>query len=289
MNSQSSPGRHAPTTSRSTAPLGPGTLTWELFGDQRSALLGGRTATLQAMHPGVGAVLWDSSNFRNEVVDRLMRSAAPIMGVIYDDPARATGIAVRDIHKGMVGTDTTGRHWHALKPELFYWVHATFVESMVATQQHFGTPLTRAQKDQLIAESPAYWDSYGVRAPREHWVDWADFEDYWNHTVEHDLERNKTTDFVFRNPMAMRDVPRNMAPLLWSALHRPTRRTLAWLTTGLLDDRTRDILELNWSNTDRRAFAATSAAVRHAWPLVPESRRYLPRAARGRARAQESR
>ncbi len=287
MSTSPSPNEFVP-PGQATEPLGPDSLTWKLFGDIRTGLLAGRTATLQAMHPGVGAVLWDSSHFRWELVDRLLRSAAPILGVIYDEPALGTGVAVRDVHKGMVGTDTAGRRWHALKPELFYWVHATFVESMVATQEHFGTPLTRTEKDQLIAESPAYWSAYGVRAPREHWVDWADFESYWNHTIEHELERNKTTDFVFRNPAAMRPRPAKVPSPLWSVMHRPTRRGFTWLTTGLLPDHARQILEEDWSTADSRALSATSAVIRRAWPLIPEDRRYLPRAARGRARVQES-
>jgi len=236
------------------------------------------------MHPGVGAVLWDSSQFRWELVDRLQRSAAPILGVIYDEPERNTGRTVRDFHKGKIGTDSAGHHWHALKPELFYWVHATFVESMVATQQHFGTPLTLAEKDRLIAESPAYWAAYGVRTPREHWADWGDFEAYWNHALEHELERNKTTDFVFHSPGALKATPRNVSPVLWSVLHRPAHRGFAWLTAGSLPERARHILGVRWSRADQIAFAASSAAVRRGWHLTPENRRYLPRAAAGFAR-----
>jgi uncharacterized protein (DUF2236 family) len=35
---------------------------------------------------------------------------------------------------------------------VFWWSHATFVESIIAGSEYFGTPLTPAEKDQLIAE-----------------------------------------------------------------------------------------------------------------------------------------
>ena len=285
MTIPSQPGNYTPQADRSTVPLGPESLTWKLFGDMRFALVAGRTATLQAMHPGVGAVLWDSSRFRWELADRLWRSVPPILGVIYDEPKQSTGRTVRDFHKGMKGTDTTGRHWHALKPELFYWVHATFVESMVAAQQHFGTPLTPSEKDQLIAESPAYWATYGVRAPQEHWADWADFEHYWNTTMENELERNRTTDFALHTRDALRPPPTNVPALLWSAVHRPAHASLSWVTNGVMSPQEREILGLRWAQRDRLAFAATSAVVRQAWKLVPEDRGYFPRAAAGIARA----
>jgi uncharacterized protein (DUF2236 family) len=215
-------------------PLGAGSLTWKLFGDLRSVPLGGRTATLQAMHPAVGAVLWDSSRFREELVDRLLRSFPPILGVVYDDPAQQTGRTVRDFHKAKTGTDSSGRRWHALEPEAFLWVHATFVESMVATQAHFGTPPSTSEKDRLISESPAYWNAYGVRAPGAHWQDWDGFQAYWDHTVDHLLENNATTDWTFRNADMVRPVPTHVPKLLWPLLRHPTRRSLLWITTGLL-------------------------------------------------------
>ncbi|GAA2427877.1 oxygenase MpaB family protein [Mycolicibacterium llatzerense] len=256
-------------------------LTWKLFGDRRSTPVGFRTATLQAMHPGVGAVLWDSSQFRWELFDRLLRSLPPILGVVYDDPALRTGHTVRGFHKGRVGTDADGRRWHALGPEVFFWVHATFVESMVATQERFGTPLTLSEKDQLIAESRTYWDAYGVRAPREHWTDWADFEAYWNEMLANRLGRNQTTDAVYRDRAASDVRPTQVPPILWAILRRPVRGSMLWLTTGLLPERAREHLDLDWTRTDELILTAIGTTVRCAWPLTPERLRYFGRARKG--------
>ncbi|WP_169587217.1 oxygenase MpaB family protein [Antrihabitans stalactiti] len=277
-----------PLPSRSEAALpalDSSSLTWKLFGDIRSTPIGLRTATLQAMHPGVGAVLWDSSRFRWELFDRLLRSLPPILGVVYDDPAERTGRTVRDFHKGRVGTDAYGRRWHALGPEVFFWVHATFVESMVATQDHFGTPLTTAEKDQLVAESHAYWNAYGVRAPRELWSDWVDFEAYWNDVLENRLDRNQTTDSVFVDRAAFVVVPTGVPPIVWRLVRRPVRGVSLWLTTGLLPEPARQRLDRDWTRADALMLTVITALVRHSWPVMPTQYRYFPRARAGLGRA----
>jgi uncharacterized protein (DUF2236 family) len=123
-------------------PIGPDSLTWRWLGDRRLLLFLARTGTLQNMHYAVGAALQDHSDFFADPWDRLLRSIPPILGVIYDPPEMATAIAVRDYHKDLKGTDPKGRRYHALNPEVYWWTHATFIEVIVAMNDHFGTPLT---------------------------------------------------------------------------------------------------------------------------------------------------
>src|SRR6478609_4256788 len=105
-------------------PLGPGSLTWECFGDVRGLLLVGRAGILQNMHPAIGAGVDQHSDYFNNPWNRLLRSMAPILGVVYDGPsAPATGADVRDFHKEIKGVDQNGRRYHALQPEVYYWAH----------------------------------------------------------------------------------------------------------------------------------------------------------------------
>ena len=117
-------------------PLGPDSLTWRYFGDARGLLFTVRAGVLQAMHPAIDAALLQHSDFLENPINRLLRSAPPILGVVYDGPqAGPTGAWVRDQHKTIKGTDSKGRKYHALSPDAFYWAHATFFESIIAGQE----------------------------------------------------------------------------------------------------------------------------------------------------------
>ena len=73
-------------------PLGPDSLTWELFGDWRGLLQGPWAGSMQNMHPQLGAAVEQHSIFFTERMPRLLRSLYPIGGVVFDgDRAPQTG------------------------------------------------------------------------------------------------------------------------------------------------------------------------------------------------------
>src|SRR6202000_2377878 len=119
------------------ASLGPSSLTYKYFGDVRSALLTQRSGVLQVMHPAITAAVIDHSDLFENPTQRLLRSAGPILGVIYDEDGERTALWVRDRHTQIRGHDSRGRRYHALDPETYYWAHATFFESQIATQEIF--------------------------------------------------------------------------------------------------------------------------------------------------------
>ena len=65
-------------------PLGPDSLTWELFGDWRGLLQGPWAGSMQNMHPQLGAAVEQHSIFFTERMPRLLRSLYPIGGVVFD-------------------------------------------------------------------------------------------------------------------------------------------------------------------------------------------------------------
>src|SRR4051794_1673133 len=164
-------------------PLGPGSLTWRYFGDARGLLFAVRAGVLQAMHPAISAALQQHSDFFENPWNRLLRSAPPIIGVVYDgERAARTGTWIRDEHKAIKGTDAHGRGYHALSPDAFYWAHATFFESMICVQGRLGNPLPRADRERLYHESIQWYALYGLsmRPVPPHY---AAFEDYWRHML----------------------------------------------------------------------------------------------------------
>ncbi|MGW5054014.1 oxygenase MpaB family protein [Actinokineospora sp. NPDC004072] len=261
------------------APLGPGSLTWRLLGDTRGLLCLGRIGTLQNMHPAVGAALQDHSDFFANPLDRLLRSIPPILGVVYDPPGSGTGALVRGYHTRLAGTDSRGRRYHALNPDVFWWTHATFIEGIIAVNERFGTPLTPAEKDQLVAEGVTWWQRYGL-SMRPVVDNYADFAAYWDRMLAEELEANATTDFAIDMVNARIPAPRFVPGPVWALVRDPVVRFGAWLSVGLLPPRARDILGLAWTDRQERRLAAVAAVVRAVWPRLPRRLRWF-----GRARA----
>ncbi|RDI49916.1 oxygenase MpaB family protein [Nocardia mexicana] len=266
------------------APLGPGSLTWRYFGDRRVLLYLGRSGTLQNMHPAVGQALQDHSDFFADPWDRLFRSLPPIFGVVYDSPEDGTGPQVRDYHRGIKGRHADGRRYHALDPDVFWWTHVTFFEFIIAVNEHFGTPLTREQKDQVVAEAVTWWQRYGL-SMRPAFSTYAEFETYWQHMLSEVLESNPTTDFAMTiEGRPIPPLPGVPAPI-WALIQRPVMRFNVWLATALFPGRAREILGLTWTDSDERRFRLFADVIRRTWPLLPDRLRYTRRAYAGIRRA----
>ena len=134
-------------------PLGPDSLTWRFFGDHRMALLGPRAAVLQNMLPALGQGVQDHSVWFAETLARLQRSIPPIYDTVYGADPGATGRQVRDFHRPIRGRLPDGSPYSALNPETYYWAHACFVEHLITATDTFIRRLSRAEKEQLFAES----------------------------------------------------------------------------------------------------------------------------------------
>jgi uncharacterized protein (DUF2236 family) len=243
-------------------------------------LLAQRAGVLQVMHPAIAAALIDHSDVFENPLQRLIRSAGPILGVVYDEDAEATARWVRDRHPQIRGRDAQGHHYHALDPDTYYWAHATFFEAQIATQELFGTPLTAAEKERLYAESITWYARYGLTmrpVPR----DYAAFERYWQGMFENVLE---ATPMALGAVRATRNLPAPHPALdgpAWAAVRPLVGVGAPWLTRGALPPGAREILDVTWSRNDELALRSLSALVRTSWPIVPPRLRRLPRARRG--------
>jgi len=263
-------------------PLGPDSLMWKHFGDWRGVLLSLYAGSMQNMHPQLGAGVEEHSRFFEERWERLYRSLYPIGGVVYDGPrARATALAVRDYHRTITGIDKHGRPYSALNPETFFWAHATFIMIPVLVCEHFGTPLTAAEKEQLFAEGMQWYRLYNVSA-RTAPASWDEFSAYYDRMAATVLEDNKATRDVLdiariAKPPAMPWLP----DPLWALARIPIARGFVWLTIGLYPQPVRDLLGYRWRRIDQLAFRVAGRAIALGWRLVPEQRRYHPRARAG--------
>jgi uncharacterized protein (DUF2236 family) len=271
-------------------PLGPGSLTWELFADGRMILLGPRAAVLQNMLPSLGQGVEEHSVWFAETLARLQRSIPPIFDTVFGADPEATGRQVRDFHtsiKGRLPDDLGGRPYSALNPDTFYWAHATFVEHLVVATETFIRPLSDAEKDRIIGESVTWYHRYGVSAPQGMPTTWSEFRAYWDDALARRLVKHRTAAYGVGYATKGWPRPTKVPRALWWVVRRPVNAVSGSLTIGGLPPEAREILDLPWDDARERRYRRFARVVRGLDPVVrrlPPRARLHPIAARAFAR-----
>src|SRR3954470_13336719 len=96
--------------------FGPQSVVWRVHGDVTTMMVGGVAALLlQMLHPAVLAGVWDHSNFREDMLGRLRRTARFIALTSYASrpDAEAAIARVRAIHARVTGTLPDGTPYRA--------------------------------------------------------------------------------------------------------------------------------------------------------------------------------
>ena len=273
-------------------PLGPESLVWKYFGDNRMYLIGPRPAVLQNMLAELGQGVLDHSVFFDDTAARVKRSIPPIMMTVYGAADDDEGIRVRDFHRDIKGDmpseDGVGRRYHALDPDTYFWAHATFVEQVLYFADTFVTRLTDDEKERIYAESKTWYRRYGV-SDRPMPADYAGFQRYWERMLN---------DVVVAHPTAKYGVgyvtkgfprPKGVSPLTWRLVAPVFDPVAAFLTTGGLPPQARELLDLPWGPRRERAYRTFACAwrsrpVNWLWGRLPMTVRFNEFAQAGYAR-----
>ena len=121
-----------------------------------AALVGGmRALLLQALHPLAMAGVAQHSNYLEDPMGRLRRTAGYVSTVTFGTHAEAEAAAavVRGVHRHVHGTDpVTGRRYSASDPATMVWVHCVEVHSFLAAYRAYARPISRADQDRYLAE-----------------------------------------------------------------------------------------------------------------------------------------
>ncbi|MCA1326527.1 oxygenase MpaB family protein [Herbaspirillum sp. alder98] len=123
--------------------FGPDSAAWQVHGDFTAMLIGGVGALmLQMLHPLALAGVWDHSNFQADMLGRLRRTAQFIAGTTFGgrDDAQRLIARVRQIHLGVSGHASDGRHYAASDPELLSWVHCAEVSCFLRAYVRYRNP-----------------------------------------------------------------------------------------------------------------------------------------------------
>ncbi len=277
--------------------LGPDSLLWRWAGDMRIAFEGGTAGLLQTMHPAIGQGLIDHSDFFDDPVDRVFRSLPGILGTVYDgDRAEATGKHVRDVHRDIAGQLPDGTRCHALRPETFWWAHATFQRMVDRIARHWDRHrLTEEESRQLYVEGCVWYRRYGMSGtvlPPDRAAFELEVKRYCAEVLEPNAASTYLIEFINRRSIpdmsASPDYPthprlRPLADLLLPTL--PVRMALAppmrLVIFGGLPAFVRRRFGISWSRGDDIRYRAIRACVRSAWPYVPASVKWYPAARKG--------
>lgn len=264
-------------------PLGPGSLLWRYAGDNRLGFTGLAAGILQLMHPGLGAGVLGHSDFFNDPWGRVERSMPEILGVVYDGPeAEATGARIRSYHRGIKGIDDQGRAYSALKPETFWWAHATFQFAVEELADRFDAHrLTPTEREQLYREGIEWYRRYGVSTapvpPTR-----AEHQDRWDHYCLEVLEMTGAAERAI--DMALHDKISDLPGLpSWTGiLQREIATPILRLTAiGGLPPAVRRRFGIPWGTADALQLSLLERMVRDTWRFVPRRARWAPRAAEG--------
>jgi uncharacterized protein (DUF2236 family) len=260
-------------------PFGPGSLLWEMMGDQRFLLVFPGALVMQVMHPAIGSAVGEFSVYRSDPWGRAVRSIDSVMLWVYGGGAALDeGRRLRKLHQPIKGIDNHGASYQANAAEPFAWVHATGYERLVTFRKLFATPLSIAEQDRLYDEHlqlGAILRIPSARMPGSRAAYWEYFDD----VVRTRLEAHPTALDVMSTMRENVAVPPAVpAPLrrLWPPAGRAGGRFGHWLTVATFPPEVRALLGLDWSAADQRRLDRVAAAVRAVGPRLPERVRYHP-------------
>ena len=155
-----------PVQRRTDGLFGPQSAAWTVHGDVTTMMVGGVASLLmQMLHPAVLAGVWDHSDFRNDMIGRLRRTARFIAVTTYGarDDAEALIARIRKIHHHVVGTLPDGTPYSADDPRLLAWVHVTEMTSFLDAWLAYGNPaMPLAEQDRYFAEVALIGEKLGA-------------------------------------------------------------------------------------------------------------------------------
>ncbi len=132
--------------------LPPGGIARRVHADLPTMLIGGVSALLlQTLHPLAMAGVAEHSNYQEDPLGRLRRTAAFVGTTTFGTVAEAeAAIAqVQRVHRRVKGTAPDGRPYSADDPELVTFIHVAEVSSFLASSRRYGLrPLTPEECDE---------------------------------------------------------------------------------------------------------------------------------------------
>lgn len=255
--------------------VGPESVSWRYGSDPRLYLVMLYPLLLQVAHPVVSAGVQDFSDFEARPWQRLLGTLDYVTLLIYGGAdAIEAGRRLREMHKRFRGVRPDGRRYSALEPSAYAWVHATLLDSYITGHAQFGRPMGRPERDRFVREYRGLGRLIGVRES-ELPDTWTDFRRYFESMIDEQLTPTASVTSVLRAIQEAKPPPLPVPSPVWRAVRVPARRAL-WLGgVGLVPERLRERLGIEWTAADERQFRLLGRAARSCTPLMPPGLRTI--------------
>ncbi|MGW4369548.1 oxygenase MpaB family protein [Nocardia takedensis] len=235
------------------------TLLGRYLGDRRFILTLPRAVGLQILHPSIGAAI--AAHARTGLWLHKQQTVSRMIHLAYASPDPHP--AIRYGHDLVHGVDSRGKRYHGLNPELFFFQHATYVETLVTSIETFSRPLSDREKQTLYAQTCEWYLRYGISA-RHMPATWPEFLAYLDRVCATELQRTPDSDRLA--PAVLRPrvwIPRTVPDFALRTLHHP---------------RTRELLAIDQHPTDPRATALYARLIRARMRRKSPRARHIPAA-----------
>lgn len=214
--------------------LAPDSLSWRIFKNPVSLLIGGVAAViLELAEPAVRAGVWGQSSFGSDPLRRLQRTGLAAMVTVYAARSVAEPMIARvaRLHERVRGTTENGAPYAASDPRLLSWVQATSTFGFGEAYSRYVHPLSREELSRLYRESLPVAALYGASAMPLAAEDLHAYLDVMCVQLE-------PSPVIFQFLTIMRTLEGLPAPLAWM------RRQLVAAAVELIPARIRDRLGL---------------------------------------------
>lgn len=264
--------------------LGPDSILWQRFGDWRSLFVALSAGVLQIAQRDISRSLVQQSNVFDNEVARLVRSAFPIIRTVYEGPE--VGAMIRDFHKDIKGTHPDGARYHSLNPEVYYWAHATFTAMPYLLAGNFMPDMTRTEREQLFQESRTWYSYYGVAEPEGAPKSYDEYVAYMDAMYDK-LGPSETIDRSrIMNGLTLDPPDPSVPRWAWKPIAPYASKLLLWVSIGLLPEKVRNSLGLEWTKSDQRKLDIFARATRAVFSVLPRKARMVAIASRAFEKAE---
>jgi uncharacterized protein (DUF2236 family) len=225
--------------------------------EESMLLLGaGSTVLYQLALPGVGRGVAEHSTTLTRPVDRLRTTLTYVYVLTKgtQDERDAVVCMVNKMHARV-----HGEGYSAYDADLQLWVAATLVHNGISIHERVRGPMSPATRERIYRDSQILGTALQVR-PQDWPATYADFEDYWEHTLATRLDSE---------PLVREYVHRLLSTQGQPWFLRPAIAVQDLVTRGTLTAEVREVLGLTWSSRDQRHFDVFWRVHNAVYPLLP--------------------
>lgn len=240
-------------------PRVPMPLVYRYLGDKRFAYTLPRALSLQILHPGNASSL--VQHVHGGLWAHKQRAISEMVYIAYS--SRDLRSVMRTAHAHVKGVDSLGHRYHSLNPELFFFQHATYVDTLITSIEVFHRPLGREERDELYRQCRLWYAKYDI-SDRAQPADYGEFVDYFDEVCRREL-------VVSPDAAALRE--ETLHPRTWFPRKVPDRALRA-----LLHPRAAELLDAPPTATDRASLTAFAAKTRMRAAMTPAKYRLIPSA-----------